>query len=538
MERSAPSFRRRPAGRARRPGLRRRGRRAVSDVVATILILALTVVLFSALFAFVSRFPAPPAQSVNQFQASMIHTSTAVTGVSILLEGGPPVPSSDRIYLESTRSSTNWQFAYSPGIPVAWGTNNASAGWVTGAYWTTTFKTTIAMPVNITVYIVSSSQLLYEGVIPGIQPSVPPILTNTYTVPSTITVGANFQIFADVSGNTSGLTMNVSLGEIPGLTSTIETMAHDGSGVYVYNITSSAGTTTKNGTYLAFVQGVNATGSTIAGSVSVTLVSSGSSGSSNPSATVSFSPNPATVRTNASLVASISNPTAASLTVSNVTFYVNYTTNNTNAKTLYPPSTTTLPTIASGKSAAVSSTVWMIPPNAAVSGGENLTVRVSFSSGAHTTGSSQTSFGVAPFTAYLTTYSQNATAKTNGTWIVLVNIANSGNLGSNTVNVTVYVNNTTGAKAAVGYIISPGGTKGSSAGVGYCTVATQTLGPSTTGSYVCQWRLGGASTRGASTLSLQAVVTVKNTLWNSFTTTTLTLTKGSTPAITAVTFTT
>jgi len=39
----------------------------VSDVVATILLLALTVTLFASIFAFVTSFPSPPAQNSNQF---------------------------------------------------------------------------------------------------------------------------------------------------------------------------------------------------------------------------------------------------------------------------------------------------------------------------------------------------------------------------------------------------------------------------------------------------------------------------------------
>jgi trimeric autotransporter adhesin len=495
--------------------------------VATILILALTVVLFASLFAFVSHFPAPPAQSVNQFQATVTHTATAVTGVSILLEGGPPVPSADRVYLESTRSTSNWQFSYSPGIPVAWGTNNASAGWVSGAYWATSFKTSIAMPVNITVYIVSSSQLLYEGVVPGIQPSVPPILTNAYTVPSTIAVGAAFQIYADVSGNVSGLTVNVSLGEVPGLTSTIETMTYSGSsGVYSLSVTSALGTTTKNGTYLAFIQGVNATGSTIAGSVEVTLISSSSSGSSNPSASVAISPNPATVRTNATLVASISNPTSSSLTVTNVTYYVNYTSNGTSLANTPIYSSSTLPTIAAGTSGAVTSKAWMVPPSA-VGEAVNLVARVTFSSG-HTTGTSQATFQAAPFSGELTLFPQNLTTTTNGTWFLLVTAANTGNLGDSTVNATIYVNNTTSGHTttAVGEVLSPPGWKPTNPG--YATSSTQTIGASTTASYIAKWTLGGKATRPASTLSVVVILKITNSAWSGFTSTAVVIKESTT----------
>jgi len=537
-------------GRRRRSA---RGRRGVSDVIATILILALTVVLFASLFAFVSAFPSAPAQDVNQFQASVINTvttgsgtycgpsgttklsSTGVCGVTILQDGGPTVPNSDRVYLASTRSSTNWQFSQASGVFVGWGDGNASGGWQTGQYWTELFATPIKVPTNITIYIVSATQLLYSGVVPGASPNLPPVLTSAYTVPATPAVGAAFQVVALVSGNVVNLSVNISLSEIPGLPSAVKTMAPNGTGEWVYNV--SSGLTTTNGTYLAFIQGVNASGATISGSVSVTLTSTGGGGSS-PSASVTISPGPPTVRTNTTLAASITNPTAAALTVSNVTYYVNVSAaNHTALVTLYPPHGTALPTIAAHSSNAVTSAVWMAPPKAL--GAVNLTAVVTFSSGAHAVAASAATFGVAPFTATISVFSQNQTMKTNGTWDILVSVENFGTLGNDAVNVTVYVNNTTGAKSPVGSVYSPAGTKGGSTGTGYATLAGSTLGPESTSTFVAQWTLGGHSARGPSTLTVQVLVVIKNTAyWATFTTTSLTLTSKTTPPVLTAQFTT
>lgn len=501
-----------------RGGMRRRGRgrRGVSDVVATILILSLTVVLFAALFAFVSRFPAPPAQSVNQFQASVTHTSTAITGVSIEQEGGPPVPSTDRIYLVSTRTTTDWQFSMTNGVPVAWGTGNTSNSWATGQYWTTTFGTGILLPANITIYIVSATQLLYSGVVPGAPTNAPPSLTSTYTVPVSPAVGAAFQIVALVSGNTANLSVNISLSNVPGLPTAIQTMKPYGTGEWVYNV--SAGLTTKNGSYLAFIQGATTSGATIAGSVTIVLPSTGGGGSTSsaPSASVSVSPNPPTVRTNLSLVTSVTNPTGSSLTVSNVTFYVNGTTNHTNLKTLY--ATGTLPTVAAHSSAGATSTAWMVPPAAA--GGVNLTVLVTFSSGTHAVGASAATIGSAPFTVSISDFPQNSSISNTGSWNVLTTVGNFGSLGGSTVNITVYVNKS-GTTTVEGTIVGP---TGYTHNYGYATPATSpTLPAYSTPTFPVVWRGGGVGT----TMTLSIVVLVKisgpGTLWNSFASPTLTI---------------
>jgi Archaeal Type IV pilin, N-terminal len=278
----------------------RTGRRGVSEVVATILILGLTVTLFASIFAFVTTFPAPPAQSVDQFQSSLSYavsksggvycgptllksgTAGQICGVTILETSGPLVLSNDKVYLTSQNLVTNWQFKAPAGVPVAWGIGNASSEWVTGLAWTTTFSPTITIPDNITVTIVSSTTLLYRVQVSGSSPNEPPVLTSTYITPTNPSPKQGFLIFAVVTGSTSGLSVNVSLGEIPGL-SGIGTMkvSKTTPGTYVYVVPN--GTTTTNGTYYAFVRGLVSSsglfpGATISGSVTVTIGGPGSSG--------------------------------------------------------------------------------------------------------------------------------------------------------------------------------------------------------------------------------------------------------------------
>jgi len=292
-----------------RAGARRRG---VSEVVATILILGLTVTLFASIFAFVTSFPAPPAQSVDQFQSSLsyavsksgsvycgptlLHSGTAgqICGVTVLETSGPLVLSSDKVYLTSQNLVSNWQFKAPAGVPVGWGIGNVSSEWVTGLSWTTTFSPTIAIPDNITVTIVSSTTLLYRVQVSGASPNQPPVLTSTYITPTNPSPKHAFQIFAVVTGSTSGLSVNVSLGEIPGL-SGVATMTYNATaGAYYYQVPS--GKTTTNGTYYAFVRGVVSAaglfpGATISGSVTVQIGTPGGGGGGGaPSVTVGLTP--------------------------------------------------------------------------------------------------------------------------------------------------------------------------------------------------------------------------------------------------------
>src|SRR5579871_3733841 len=110
-----------PRRRAGRWG--RKGSRGVSEVVATILLLALTVTLFSSIFYFVNTFPQPSPQPTNQFTASLVYqtsgSTTKIVGVSVLHLAGPTVPGSSSVYLYSSAHPTRFTtpFSVTSGLP-------------------------------------------------------------------------------------------------------------------------------------------------------------------------------------------------------------------------------------------------------------------------------------------------------------------------------------------------------------------------------------------------------------------------------------
>ena len=305
------------SGRWRRPA-----RRAVSDVVATILLLALTVTLFASIFAFVGAFPQPTPQAQNEFQSSLVLASngTYVTGITITHLAGPVLPTSDHILLSSSRVQTGWQFNIGgSGIPVGWGLGNSSTGWALGQVWSTSFTKLVKVPDNITVYVVTSTQLLYSATLPALTQNIPPAVQEVGTSPSSLTIGEAFQVWATLSGNSTGVTVTVNLNGIPGL-SGVKSMVND-SYVWVYNVTAA---TTTAGTYYAFITVTAASGQTVSQSVPVVVSTSGGGGGSSSTLTVAVgvSPQPLTVPSYTIYPYAVISYTGSS---SSVPVYVNFT---------------------------------------------------------------------------------------------------------------------------------------------------------------------------------------------------------------------
>lgn len=275
-------------GTFRRRGLR--GRRAVSDVVATILILALTVTLFASIFAFVGSFPQPTPQAVNQFQANLVHGTNTITGVTITHLSGPILPTYDHVYLQSSKAVTDWQFSIGSGIPLPWGLGNTSAGWSIGQVWSTTFPHAIAMPDNITVYVVSSTQLLFSASLPGQVQNVPPAIDSAGITPANPGVGTPFQLWAFLGGNLTGATVTVNVGNIAGLSGSPSMVNY--SGEWVYNATSGA---TKNGTYYAWITVTTPAGQQVSEQIQVVIGGYSVGLPSGLSVTVGVSPQPFSV---------------------------------------------------------------------------------------------------------------------------------------------------------------------------------------------------------------------------------------------------
>jgi len=260
-------------GRWGRP--RRRGsRRAVSDVVATILLLALTVTLFSAIFAFITSFPPPQVQSSTQFQASEVLASnqTYVTAINIVHLAGPSVPGTGLIYLKSAinPSGAEFQTPYT----VSSGLSGAPV-WNLGQTWTVGFSSP-NLPSsrdNISIYIVSAGTLLFSVILPGQSLFAPPTVVSTSISPAAPTVGQSFTVYATLAGVYTANSVFVNLAAVPGAPSTPQKMTQNAQGQWTYPV--GIGVTTTAGTFYGFVNASSSSGQKAVGAVVITISTSG-----------------------------------------------------------------------------------------------------------------------------------------------------------------------------------------------------------------------------------------------------------------------
>lgn len=267
---------------------RRRASRAVSDVVATILLLGLTVTLFASIFFFVNTFPTPPPQPENQFTAALTYTGTTVASVSITHLAGPTVPGSDLVYITSAANPGRDPPAFSVSAGLS-----GSGGWALGQVWTKNITSYgLTTPDNLTISVVSASQLIFRISLPGSNPNVPPNFIAVGTTPTSPTVGVAFTVYAEISDpNLNSNSVYVNATELPVATAHASfRMSYSATtGLWTYAIP--AGTTTASGTYYLFINCSDSKGLKNSIAFAVTLVA--------PTApiTVSLTATPATIVT-------------------------------------------------------------------------------------------------------------------------------------------------------------------------------------------------------------------------------------------------
>ena len=257
---------------------RKSSHRGVSDVVATILLLALTVTLFAAIFAWVTTFPPPLAQNNSQFQATLRITAnqTYISGLLITHLAGPSIAGNGLVYLASSTQPTALEFN-APANPYSISSGlGGAANWNLGQVWNLTFPLT-QMPRaggNITVYIVVSSQLLFSVILPGTVLPPPPTVTSTAVSPATPTIGTIYTVYATISGAYTANSVYVNLAAVPGGPSSPQKMTLNSQGFWTYTVPSGA---TANGTFYGFVNASNGGGQQSTGIVVVTIYPSSTS---------------------------------------------------------------------------------------------------------------------------------------------------------------------------------------------------------------------------------------------------------------------
>ncbi|MCI4330645.1 MAG: type IV pilin [Thermoplasmata archaeon] len=289
-----------------RPDPRRRNGRAVSDVVGTILLLALTVTLFASIFFFVNTFPRPPPQPANQFQAQLVYGGAlghSILWVRITHLAGPTLSGHTvLIYLGSSAHPTRFTGPYDIGAGL-----NHSYIWNLGQTWSLNITNkTLAVPDNITVSIVTPTSLLFRATLPGNNPNLPPEFANVGTIPIGPGIGQGFTVYAqilDSNLNVNSVFINVS--ELPGLSGsgTVQMTAPGTNGLWTYAVAN--GATTSAGTFYLFVNATDSSGAPNSIAIPVTIESG-----TVTQANVALSANPSApvINTATSLSAYVTNP--------------------------------------------------------------------------------------------------------------------------------------------------------------------------------------------------------------------------------------
>lgn len=261
--------------RSPRPSGHRRRRRGVSDVVATILLLALTVTLFASIFAFVTSFPPPPAQNNNQFLANLVVTANQknISGIKIVHLAGPVVPGGADVYLKDANDPTASEFT-TP-YTVSSGLSGATL-WSLGQTWSVSFPSTSLPSIqdNITIYIISATQLLFSVILPGTAFTLSPTIVATSVSPAVPVIGQSFTVYATLAGSYGAHSVYVNLVSVPGGPTTTKQMTQNAQGQWTYTWSTGAA---KNGTFTGFVNASSPSGQQAIGTVVITI-SSGTSG--------------------------------------------------------------------------------------------------------------------------------------------------------------------------------------------------------------------------------------------------------------------
>jgi flagellin-like protein len=191
--------------------------RGVSDIIGTILILAITVTLFAGLFYFVTSLPPPPAQSTSQFNAQLQLSANGQyeTGINISYLAGPLLTSgSVEIFLTSTLHPSAFSCPTGNPFTISSGLSGATT-WASGQTWSLPFTSSTLCPTsgvsyplsapgdNITVTIVNFQKdvTLFQVTLPGSHAVFPPQFVSEGTVPASPVVGSPFEIFAQVEGS-------------------------------------------------------------------------------------------------------------------------------------------------------------------------------------------------------------------------------------------------------------------------------------------------------------------------------------------------
>jgi hypothetical protein len=227
----------RPPSTRRRLRRRRRCRtaeRGVSDVVATILILSLTVVLASTVFLFVTTYPQVPVPQENAFALNFTLGQVCLSkcgggspvygagmqSLAITLVGGPSISGSSPSQSAVRLASQQKPYSFPTPFTLASGLPNGATTWSFGQVWTINL-TSYHLPAfdNLTVAVTALGKVVLDTVAPGTPPNELPYFTSFGVTPAHPLTNQSFTVYCTVvipMGPKAPNPVQIDLNQVPG----------------------------------------------------------------------------------------------------------------------------------------------------------------------------------------------------------------------------------------------------------------------------------------------------------------------------------
>ena len=262
-----------------------KSRNAVSEIIGNILILAITVIMFSSIFIFVASMDGPSEKVYTDFTGSVVTKANGdVEAVKIINKGGQPLEDSRTvIYLFVSDVATSLRITDS--------TPSIGTTWNTGATWNYTGLTGVTRDAKISVMIVDvqANTVVWEATLQGSDvASTAPIIggrgisATSSPIAGTVQVGDSIKFFAYVSSPYGAIdpgSVTVNASRLTGFGSDPIALKNDGSGVY-WSVASYPASQAWNGKVITF-HAVDVNGQKVSANFVVKVVT-GSSGPENP----------------------------------------------------------------------------------------------------------------------------------------------------------------------------------------------------------------------------------------------------------------
>jgi hypothetical protein len=269
--------------------------------------------LFSSIFLFVDTFPRPPAQPSSQFSANLVYGGVGgghIVGVDVLHLAGPTLTGSNVvIYLYSSDHPSRFTgpFTIAQGL-------NGTTSWNLGQTWAVNVTSdSLTTPDQITISIVSTTQLLFRVTLPGSIPNLPPQFVAQGTTPTNPVVFSGFSIYAQIVDSTlkpQSVYANVS--QIPGSGLPAKDLMSYSSTTGLYTLSVPNGASVA-GTYYVFVNATDNLSQTNTIAIPVII---GIGSVPNSGVAVAVSPFPVVNRTAETIFATVQNSAGSAGTVS------------------------------------------------------------------------------------------------------------------------------------------------------------------------------------------------------------------------------